>query len=625
MNRAPAKHHFLRGRARSGEWGRKCLPPVRRAAKVAAESTFGKPHEKLLQRRLTALIPRHRSGGSGVLPSGVFFCAPVQRSTQLRTLLLLRLSANRCRLILCVCLGLAAALANSAFAQTLRTVALTGQHAPGTPNDVVFDSLFGFPALNNLGQTAFIGQLSGRAQPQPDFGFWSEASGTLSYVASQGDHAAGTPNDVVFDEFFTPSQLSDLGHSAFSASILDPNLNVGVWTHSGTTTTLFAHEGGNAPGTPNDVRFGVLGFLGIPPTLNAVGHSTGRFNLTGPGVDPNNDIGIWSDRTGSVDLVFRTGQHAPGTPNDVVFDALGLPQFNAADHIAFNGRLTGPGVDPNNEEGIWSDRSGGFDLLIRGGDPAPGTPNDTVFQAFALNSMNDSGKIAFSAVLDGNDVFLFDDFSIWTDRTGAFEMIARENDPIPGGPATTRFGGLGPTLLNNANDLAFFATLDGPGTNSSNDQSLWSDAFGPLEMILRTGDFAPGTPNDVVFDSFRTTGVGFNDLGQIAVLADLTGPGIDTSNDRGIWAQYPNGTFHLIARKGDPLTVGLGDTRIIKEIGFWDALNDYGQLAFVTQFDDDSLGIFVTDLVAIPEPTTGLLASFGALVLLGRCRRRSGR
>ena len=42
-------------------------------------------------------------------------------------------------------------------------------------------------------------------------------------------------------------------------------------------------------------------------------------SLTGSGVDSTNNAGIWSEGSGSLALVARSGSQAPGTPSGVNF------------------------------------------------------------------------------------------------------------------------------------------------------------------------------------------------------------------------------------------------------------------------------------------------------------------
>ena len=91
-----------------------------------------------------------------------------------------------------------------ATAATLRTVAFSGTLAPGTPEGVLFSS-FGRPALNNAGQTAFVGSLTGTEVDRAfDSGIWSEGGGSgLALVAREGNEAPGTPEGVHFRSLTT--------------------------------------------------------------------------------------------------------------------------------------------------------------------------------------------------------------------------------------------------------------------------------------------------------------------------------------------------------------------------------------------------------------------------------------
>jgi hypothetical protein len=184
--------------------------------------------------------------------------------------------------------------------------------------------------------------------------------------------------------------------------------------------------------------------------------------------------------------------------------------------------------------------------------------------------------------------------------------------------------------LNDAGQTAFFARLIGGGViNGTNDEGIWSEGSGSLALVARQGSPAPGTPSDVNFNNFLAH-PSLNDAGQTAIWATLTGNGVDSTNGRGIWATDRTGVLQLIARTGDPLEVAPGDFRTLSAISFVantgnsdgrpSAFNNLGQLAFFARFTDGSAGIFVSNRVAVPEPSSLLLAALAAIGLL-RCRR----
>ena len=106
-------------------------------------------------------------------------------------------------------------------------------------------------------------------------------------------------------------------------------------------------------------------------------------------------------------------------------------------------------------------------------------------------------------------------------------------------------------MLNDAGQTAFSADLTGSGVDSTNDAGIWSEGSGSLALVARSGDHAPGTPSGVNFSQLRyhLMFAVLNDAGQIAFFASLTGSGVDSTNDLGIWATDRTGALQLIARR----------------------------------------------------------------------------
>src|SRR5262245_24114265 len=130
-------------------------------------------------------------------------------------------------------------------AAALRTVALTGQPAPGAPGGVTYESfgadyfaggidpLFRGPVLNDAGQAAFRANLAGSGI---DFannqGVWSEGSGSLALVGRTGSQAPGASAGMNFStypefELFLPV-LNNAGETAFYGAVADGRL--GLWS-----------------------------------------------------------------------------------------------------------------------------------------------------------------------------------------------------------------------------------------------------------------------------------------------------------------------------------------------------------------------------------------------------------
>src|SRR5262245_12877679 len=155
-----------------------------------------------------------------------------------------------------------------AHAAALRTVAVTGQQAPGTPSSVTYssfgayyDSLAGVffrgPVLNDAGQTAFRADVTGiGVGATNNQGIWSEGSGSLLLVARTGSQAPGAPGGVNFRidpafELFSPV-LNSAGQTAFYGGLTDGN--VGLWSEGPGSLNLVARSGVQAPGAPVGVN-----------------------------------------------------------------------------------------------------------------------------------------------------------------------------------------------------------------------------------------------------------------------------------------------------------------------------------------------------------------------------------
>ncbi len=201
-------------------------------------------------------------------------------------------------------------------------------------------------------------------------------------------------------------------------------------------------------------------------------------------------------------------------------------------------------------------------------------------------------------------------------------LVARAGEVAPGTSDNfTRF--VSPTL-NDVGQMAFQGRLN----SNSNSHGIWSEGGGSgLALVARAGEVAPGTS-----DTFSHLGFPvFNDAGQTAFSGGLRDSAYITD---GIWAEDQAGVLTLIARAGELLDVDDGpgtDFRTIRDLNFSDgtdsqtgrpsSFNNLGQLAFRASFTDGTSGVFISNLVAIPEPSTCVLLAMFAVGFVGTGRR----
>ena len=478
-----------------------------------------------------------------------------------------------CALAITFCPG----IVGSALAGTItfRIVALTGDPAPGTPPDVDFSVFYGDPVIDGAGHSAFLARLTGPdVGASNDLGLWSEGSGSLALLVRQGNQAAGLPDGVLFATchagFLCPSVMNDVGDTAFLISLSDGSDS--IWVHRSGSLNLVARTGTQAPGLRAGVFFGPLHNL----VLNDAGQTAFSSYLVGRGVDATNNYGVWSEGLGSVALVARLGDQAPGTARGVVFgdgnQLLSSYAVGAAGQTPMKAYLSGPGVIPGvggNAQGIWSGGPGSLELVARAGDPAHGLDEGINFDRFstALTTIiNGAGQTAFFARLIGPGVDSTNDHSIWSEGSGSLELVARKGSHAPGTAEGVNFFSLIPgAMLNGAGQTAFAASLIGPGVDQTNNVGVWSEGSGSLALVARKGSPAPGTAEGVTFSSIFPGPV-TNAEGQVAFTASLTGEDVDGSDDFGVWAEDRNGVLTLVIREGDQIEVAPGDVRTVLSV-----------------------------------------------------------
>ena len=191
-----------------------------------------------------------------------------------------------------------------------------------------------------------------------------------------------------------------------------------------------------------------------------------------------NDYAIWTGSPGDLQLVVRTGMHAPGTPPAVVFDWMDNFSINDAGQIACRGQLAGPGIiDGYNYSGRWVGGPGSLQAFSWTGMEAPGLPAGTTFGAtgFGTTSLNESGDMFAVPVLEGPGVTPSNDRALYVGQTGALALVMRTGDPAPQAPARVRVAEIENVVINAERDCLFPVKFAGPGIDDTND---WAFYFG---------------------------------------------------------------------------------------------------------------------------------------------------
>ncbi len=569
-----------------------------------------------------------------------------------------RLLVNHLISSLLICLAVFLHSSSAQVANGLRTVVLTNTPVPGVSGGASY-IFFQLPSLNDQGQTAFFAFLSGTGiGSSNDGGLWSEGNGVLGLVAREGELAPGSGGSV-FSRLGDASQqippmINNNGHTAFEANVRLPgstgfdSLRAGAWSEGGGAgLALLALQEEAAPGTPSGVNFTRANLL----SLDDQGQAAVNGSLFGNGIiqipndegfNSSNDQGIWRGTSlGDLDLLIREGEPDPNM-NGNIFGEFRDIVLNHTGQTAFlSGLVSGGG------SGVFSNANGQFAPIAIVGEIAPGTPggDSNRFRLFEAPAFNSRGETAFVAQVRGNGGFDSDDIGLWSEGRGnGLELVARSGEPAAGTPVGVNFNLLSISVssrlsLNNRGQLAFLTGLEGVGINQSNNSGIWNEEGGELLLLAREGAAAPETDDGVNFSGFSDPLL--NNRGQTAFLGSLAGTGVTSSNNTGIWAEDNLGELRLIVRAGDVVDLSKNplapDTRTFESFGLFNgdfadyassdtrpkALNDRGQIVFRANFTDGTSGIFVSNLVAIPEPLSVVMFGLGcAGAMLTRYRDR---
>jgi hypothetical protein len=273
--------------------------------------------------------------------------------------------------------------------------------------------------------------------------------------------------------------------------------------------------------------------------------------------------------------------------------------------------------------------------VARGGSQAPGAPSGTNFAGFASVSINDANKIVIRGLLTGAGTGLLSNNGVWSDSSGSLALIARQGTTIPGATNAEKFDSFSAAAIDAAGKVAFLASYY-TGSSSSPifaGEGIWSNVHGSLQLIARDGMQAVGAAAGQNFDFTNSNSLFLNSNGQVAFGARINGR-------TGVWAQDINGVLKPIALPGDVLDIDNGpgvDRRTITSASLFadtfnvaagnsdgrpSPFNDLGQIVFMASFSNGSRGVFVSNLVAVPEPATVLIAAPIIFAFLIRSRKR---
>jgi hypothetical protein len=308
-------------------------------------------------------------------------------------------------------------------AGTFQTIAVKDMPAPGTGAGIIFasgTSLAFFGAVdawnaNRNGQAIFNGYLGGSGiDTLNDEGIWQGSPGQLSLLFREGQSVPGQTANVKFGsntgfrafgrelEMLAPI-LNERGTVLFGSVISGPNFDhiLPAFLVRNGQLQMLARASSSLPGTPPGDPA-----AGYPPPFTYARFGFGALNNSDEVVilgaattgDPLNlSQAIWRDSGAGLQLVAGVGRPVPAFPGHTFAIAQSLG-FGDLGLLYYSGRMTGPEVDPANDDAIFvQDTLGRHSIVLREGDPLDLSGNGTdvriIADFIAGNGISDAGAM----------------------------------------------------------------------------------------------------------------------------------------------------------------------------------------------------------------------------------------
>lgn len=198
---------------------------------------------------------------------------------------------------------------------------------------------------------------------------------TASTLVREGQQVPGMKPGTRFESMIELGQ-SDSAESnvVFSAQLVGPGITVendsGLWVHNSKGLRQVVREGDLAP----VVSAPFYGFAA--KNVDSLGRAAfvGYFY----GVDPKNRLlehALYAERHGGIEELLRTSVQAPGLGSGLQINRIDYPRMNAGGHLTVHVELSGAGVNTDNDQAVYVERGNGAEPLLREGEPVPGLPD----------------------------------------------------------------------------------------------------------------------------------------------------------------------------------------------------------------------------------------------------------
>lgn len=395
----------------------------------------------------------------------------------------------------------------------------------------------------------------------------------------------------VFSGFGLPV-LNDASQVAFQASAVGSNNNtinvICVGKTSPLQLSVVVRETGLAPDGVSKFN-GVWGANWADLAFNqssGLAFVADLYQSPGGSADDVGYFAITNISTG-ISQVAREGQSNPAWTFGN-FSTLTSPALNNRHQIAFPASILGAGITSTNNNGIYRAQTTNLAVteIIREGASVP--DGNGYFQSFLGHCLNDSGEVAFLAVLTGTTNVPHDSAGIYRSDGNNLIEIARKS--YNGTFADVSLAKAVP--INNDGMVAFCASFY---VGFSSYRGVFCSDGSQTTEIARDGDSLFLSGVSTLGFTNKISGidphVGLNNAGQVVFLTGLSGYG---GTDR-LALIRGNGTSNkVLARVGKSVVPG-SDAKILSLLPAKFTLNERGQVAFFATLSNNEKSLLVHD------------------------------
>jgi hypothetical protein len=278
---------------------------------------------------------------------------------------------------------------------------------------------------------------------------WSTPGGIPQLLAREGDPAPDASANFSTLWSARLNDAGQVAISADLTSIdSGTNPESGWWLSNGNTLNLVVKDFSSVPGVPSgEFNVGQSARISLNSTGQVAFQALLRQSAIA-GVDATNDSGVWSSGAGPLELLAREGSQPPGVVAGARFLRFDTPKLSDQGHTAFTALLNldaSLGITANNNSCLWSDAAGSLELVARGGEQAPGMPIGVLFSTFSAPrgavdfAVNSDGHVAFLNSVFGGGTTTANDTALWAqDQNGLLRLIVREGDLFEVAPGDFR-------------------------------------------------------------------------------------------------------------------------------------------------------------------------------------------